>query len=302
MKPKRIILFTLVAGAIALVLTFGIYKHNQSAHDAGVRGAGHVWQYLAAARSIGDGERISPDDVMVVTSTSDQPLVGAFGPGERAKVIGRIVSYPMTNGMIFTESYLAAADSALGLPHKIPNGMRAVSIKTTEVNDLGGFLYPGVRVDVLVAVKGADRTPGRSLALVQNVTVLATGKQLTPDPTGKPTEASVVTVLVTPDQAQKIVLAEEEGAIYFSLRNGGDNEVTDTKPTLLTEIAGTQSFPPAAEKHESLASEAPFPPAGTPIVTVLGNQSVTQFFRGNLPINVPAALRSGVQNNSGVER
>ncbi len=193
-------------------------------------------------------------------------------------MIGRIVSYPMTNGMIFTESYLAAADSALGLPHKIPNGMRAVSIKTTEVNDLGGFLYPGVRVDVLVAVKGADRTPGRSLALVQNVTVLATGKQLTPDPAGKPTEASVVTVLVTPEQAQKIVLAEEEGAIYFSLRNGGDNEVTDTKPTLLSEIAGIQSSPQTAEKHESLASEAPFPPVGTPIVTVLGNQSVTQFF------------------------
>jgi hypothetical protein len=109
-------------------------------------------------------------------------------------------------------------------------------------------------------------------------------------------------VLVTPEQAQKIVLAEEEGAIYFSLRNGGDNEVTDTKPTLLSEIAGIQSSPQTAEKHESLASEAPFPPVGTPIVTVLGNQSVTQFFRGNLPVNVPAALRPGVQNNSGVER
>jgi pilus assembly protein CpaB len=210
--------------------------------------------------------------------------------------------------MVFTGSYLASADSAMGLPHKIPDGMRAISVKTTDVNDLGGFLYPGVRVDVLLAVKGAEKTSSRSLVLVQNVTVLATGKQLTPDPSGKPTEASIVTVLVTPDQAQRIVLAEEGGTIYFSLRNGGDNDMTEQKPTLFSEISGVPSAPPPAPvvKHKTLASGAPFPPTGTSVVTVLGSQSYTQMFRGNLPVNpsqyAPLAPRSESQNTPGAQR
>lgn len=297
MNVKKATLAVLAAALVALLLTFGIYKHNRSAHDAAVRSASHSWQYLAAARSIGGGERIGPADMMVVNSIGDQPVVGAFGPADKAKVLGRIAAYPMADGMIFTAKYLAPPDSSLGLPHKIPSGMRAFSVKANEVNDLGGFLYPGTKVDVLVALKGGDVKAARSLSLVQDVEVLATGKQLAPDPSGKPIEASVVTVLVTPDEAQEIALAQEEGAIYFSLRNGDDNAVSDDKPTLFSELAGE----PAPVRRGPLARHSHPQPAGIPVETILGGQSSTQFFRGNLPVSGQSKLHTAAQSKSGVE-
>lgn len=297
MNVKKATLAVLIAALVALLLTFGIYRHNRAAHDSAVRSAPHSWKYLAAARNIGSGERVSPADVMVVDSIGDQPVVGAFGATDEAKVLGRIVAYPMADGMVFTSKYLAPPDSSLGLPHKIPSGMRAFSVKTNEVNDLGGFLYPGTKVDVLVALKGGSANAARSLSLVQDVEVLATGKQLAPDPSGKPIEASVVTVLVTPEDAQKIALAQEEGAIYFSLRNGEDNAVSHDKPTLFSELVGV----PAQSRRGPFAHLSHPQSAGVPVETILGGQSSTQFFRGNLPVDGRAKLHATAQSKSGVE-
>jgi pilus assembly protein CpaB len=300
MNLKKIVFATTIACVIALIATFGIYKHNQSSHDAGAHGAGHAWQYLAAAKDIHDGDRIGPEDVMVITWSSDQPVPNAYVPADKAKVIGRVASYALSNGMLLTENLLAESDSSLGLPHKIPSGFRAFSVRSSEVNDFGGFLYPGSKVDILVSIKAADKTPARSLSLVQDVVVLATGKQLTPDPAGKPTSVNVITVLVTPEQAQRIALAQEEGVLYFSLRNGGDGELREDRPTLFSEIGGIPA--PPVEKRRPLESEPPFPPAGTPVVTVFGSQSSTQFFHGNLPVNAPVAPRPEAQNtNSGAQ-
>jgi pilus assembly protein CpaB len=296
MNVKKVAFFATIACVLALLATIGLYKHNQSSHDTGVRSASHALQYLAAAKDIHDGDRIGPDDVMVVTWGGDQPVPNAYAPADKGKVVGRLASYPVSNGKLLTEDLLASSDSSLGLTHKIPAGFRAFSVRSTEVNDFGGFLYPGAKVDILVSIKAGDKTPARSLSLVQDVVVLATGKQLTPDPAGKPTSVDVITVLVTPEQAQKIALAQEEGVLYFSLRSGGDEEMREDRPTLFSEIGGTP--PPPVERRRPLGSEAPFPPAGTPVVTVFGNQSSTQFFRGNLPVNAPVALRPEAQNDT----
>lgn len=295
MNTRKLALFVVIAGAIALIITFGIYKHNQSSHDAYVVSK-HAYQYLAAARDIADGDRIGPDDLIVANWTSDQPVVGAYGADDKAKVIGRIVSYPMSNGMLITEKYLAGPDSSLGLPHKIPPGMRAISIRTDDVSDLGGFLFPGVKVDILAALKNEGEA--RSVAIVQNVTVLATGKQMTPDPSGKPTTVSIVTVLVTPEQAGKVALAQQEGALYISLRNGSDDEVLAAKPSLLSDIAGIA----APEKQRPLGANPPFPPPGTAVETILGDSSSTQFFRNNVPVSAgytPAPARQPYSGDAG---
>ncbi len=303
LNTKTALIFILVAAFVALILMVGVYKHNQASHEAGDHNASQRQQYLVASKDIADGERITSADVTLVTWAGSSPIVGAFGPADKARVIGRIASYPLANGMVFTESYLAKPDSSMGLPHKIPDGMRAFSVKTDEVNDLGGFLYPGTKVDLLVAVKSNDKNTARSLSLVQDVEVLATDKQLSPDPSGKPTEARVVTVLVTPDQAQKIALAEQEGAIYFSLRNGSDNDVADVRPTIFSEIGGVPA-PEAPEKRKPLATVTAFQPAGTAVETILGTQSSTQLFHGNIPGGAPPAAPQparDAQKNSGAE-
>ncbi len=127
--------------------------------------------------------------------------------------------------------------------------MRAISIKTDDVNDLGGFLFPGAKVDILVAIKSGANFAARSVVIVQDVSVLATGKQLTPDPEGKPTTVSIVTVLVTPEQAQKIALVQQESSISVSLRNGGDDErMVASKPALFSDISGEPTSPVTAKR------------------------------------------------------
>lgn len=282
MNLRRLALGTIVAGFCALLITVGVYKHNQHAHDAYVQNK-HAFQYLAASRDIGDGSRVGPDDVMIVDWTSDQPVSGAFSEADKAKVLGRIVSYPVSNGMLLTEKYLAGPDSSLGLPHKIPVGMRAISIKTDDVNDLGGFLFPGAKVDILAALKSGANFAARSVVIVQDVSVLATGKQLTPDPEGKPTTVSIVTVLVTPEQAQKIALVQQESSISVSLRNGGDEQMVANKPALFTEISGEPTSP-ITEKRPPTRPDKPVD--GTTVETDLGGKVTRQLFRNNVPVSV----------------
>ncbi len=295
MNTRRLALGAIVASFFALFITFGVYKHNQQTHDAYVQNK-HAFQYLAASKDIGDGSRIGPDDVMVVNWTSDQPVSGAFSVADKARVFGRIVSYPVSNGMLLTEKYLAGPDSSLGLPHKIPVGMRAISIKTDDVNDLGGFLFPGAKVDILAAIKSGANGIARSVVIVQDVDVLATGKQMTPDPEGKPTTASIVTVLVTPEQAQKIALAQQESSLYVSLRNGGDGQIVANRPALFTDISGVSPAPVSERKHPARSE---MPSAGTRVETILGGKTTTQVFRDNVPVSANDTPAPADQPNTG---
>ncbi len=107
--------------------------------------------------------------------------------------------------------YLAAPGSGIGLTVKIPEGMRATSVKSDEIVGVAGFLFPGSHVDVLVTFR-SDRFPTPATQIVlQDVEVLTVGQKLEPDPQGKPENVSVVTLLLTPEDSQKLVLASTPG-------------------------------------------------------------------------------------------
>ncbi|WP_026441605.1 Flp pilus assembly protein CpaB [Pseudacidobacterium ailaaui] len=278
MNAKYLGVATVGSGLATLAIVWGIYAHNQRVHDAYVHSR-HSFQYLAAAKDIAGGNRIDANDLIAVNWTSDQPVHGAFELNEKDKVVGRIVAYPVSDGMIITDRYLAGPDSALGLPHKIPPGMRAIAIKTDEVNDLGGLLYPGLRVDILAAIKD-DGGKVKSEAIVQNVLVLSTGKQINPDPSGKPATVPVVTVLVSLDQARRIAVAEQEGTLYFALRNGSDNQVEEAGLQELSKPA----LPPGRRSRQNLAAVPPFSSEGVVVQTTMGDKTIAQLFRNNLPV------------------
>ena len=104
-----------------------------------------------------------------------------------------------------TESKLAPLGSGGGLPPTIPQGMRAISVRTNEVVGVAGFVIPGTRVDVLVTVKKDTQDEPISRAVVSNVEVLTAGTRFDQEKAkadGKPIPTTVVTLLVTPDQAR----------------------------------------------------------------------------------------------------
>lgn len=296
MNLRKIAIAAVCACAVALVLTFGLDKKNQVAHDAFVRSQ-HLFRYEAASKAIAPGQRISADMLMTVNWTSDQPVIGAYSEADKATVVGHIALYPIADGMVITDKLLAGAGSSLGLPEKIPDGMRAMAVRTDEVTDMGGLLFPGTHVDVMATLHPFGSNGARTVTVVQNVEVLATGKQMTPDPAGKPISVSVVTILISPTDAQKVALAQQQGSLHIVLRNGGDQVILPDRASELSALTGGVVDPIAPRPsgatrphvshtlhHSQGIAIEPFPQKpSTTVQTVMGDKSYSQTFRGNLP-------------------
>jgi len=103
---------------------------------------------------------------------------------------------------------------------------------------VAGFLVPGSHLDVLVTYHSGISPEPVTATVLQDAVVLAVGHQLEPDPTGKTSDVTVVTLLLTPDQAKRAVLASNQGVIHFVLRNGADTSRSGDTPMLLSQLAG----------------------------------------------------------------
>jgi pilus assembly protein CpaB len=119
----------------------------------------------------------------------------------------------------------------------IPVGMRAVSVRVNEVVGVAGFVLPGMHVDVLVTGRppGSDATTMTTTAL-QDITVLSAGQAMQADPRGQAINAPVVTLLVTPGQAESLTLAGNEAKIQLVLRNASDTSHTETPGKKMYEL------------------------------------------------------------------
>ena len=175
---------------------------------------------VAAARPLQAGEVLKADNLVLEDWPSSAALAGAFKTLE--EVNGRSVIYPVAERQPILDGYLAAAGSGIGLTGKIREGMRAISVRCDQIVGVAGFLFPGSHVDVLVTIRDAAPTPWTQIVL-QDVEVLTAGQKIEPDPQGKPENIAVVTLLLKPEDAEKVGLASSLGTIHFALRNGADH-------------------------------------------------------------------------------
>ncbi len=200
-------------------------------------------QYVAAASGFEAGQVIRPENLKMVDWPTSVPLQGAFSTVEG--LAGRTVLYPISPGEPLLERQLSAPGAGSGLTAKIPEGMRAISLRSDEVVGVAGFLLPGTHVDVLVTLRGGSTPDPETSTVLQDVEVLATGQKMQPDPEGKPAATTVVTLLVKPEDAEKVVLASSMGSVHFILRNGTDRETVDGLPVQLSSLAKTAPIPTA---------------------------------------------------------
>jgi pilus assembly protein CpaB len=199
------------------------------------------------------GTPLAENQLTLMEWPSNIPLDGSFKKPE--EVVGRILLYPIPGKEPIREQLLAGPGSAVGITAKIPEGMRAVAVVTNELNNVSGFLFPGSHVDVLVTFRSdSNLDDAITSTVLQNVEVLSTGERLQPDPSGKPQNVKVVTVLLNPDDAQKLMLASNQGTVQFVLRNGGDQEQLENKPVQLGEL---RHKPGVAAKGSGKASSHP---------------------------------------------
>ena len=229
--------------------------------------------YAAPSRAIQAGEVLKPDSIEMVTWPAGRPLHGAFSKADT--VIGRAVLFPLEKNQPILERDISAAGVGAGLAAKIPEGMRAIALRSDEVVGVAGFLTPGSHVDVLGTFRTAASADPVTAIVLENAQVIAVGQRAQPDPEGKPAPAvTVVTLLLTPEEAERVVLASSQGSVHFVLRNGGDAEQKKEAPVMMSMLSGAAEPARPAPVVAPVAAPVvrPAAPRGPQIETVLGNE------------------------------
>jgi pilus assembly protein CpaB len=277
MSRSRLFLLGLIALALGGFLAMQVYGKLQSRTSASTPASTDV---LVAARDIQVGARIVDADVRTAKYPTSELPAGSFSGKSAAKVIGRGAILPITKGEFFLPSKLAAENSGSGLPSLIPPGMRAVSVRVNDVVSVAGFVVPGTRVDVLLTGTPPGSKEPVTTTVLENALVRAVGQRIE-GTSGDPQTAPVITLLVSPEDAQKLTLATSEGRIQLSLRNLVDSEQQNLDLVRDSALYRGSSPPPDTSAKPRVAKAkptAPTPPAVYSVEVIRGHDlSTTKF-------------------------
>ncbi len=227
---------------------------------------------VVATQDLPVGTMLTADHVTIIQWPASNPVSGGFA--EATNINDRGLIAPVLMNEPITEVKLAPREAGAGLPPSIPLGMRAISIKVNEVVGVAGFVVPGTRVDVLATV---SRVAGGTMskAVVSNVQVLTAGTRydLETSRSGEPLPSSVVTLMVTPEEAERVALASNEGALVLTLRNPLDTKPTDTEGIRTAALMGQTPPPPVIVQRQGrrvAVRPAPVAPKPYMVETIRG--------------------------------
>lgn len=193
------------------------------------------------------------------------PLEGSYS--DPKQILGRgVVTMIMPNEPVL-DAKLAPKEAGAGLPSVIPDGMRAVSVKVNDVIGVAGFVLPGTRVDVIMSGTPRPSEDVTSKVVLENVQVLAAGQNVEQDSSGKPQNVPVVTLLVSPEQAQDLALAGTDMRIQLALRNPMDLEKKSPAAAQRASLFRSQQ-PAIPEKPLSKVKKAAKPKSEPVVVPV----------------------------------
>ncbi len=250
-RRNRHILTVGIAVATACLASFGVYRAITRIPVREVEVARSF--VVVATRSLPPGVRLAPADVRLAAWPSSSPVHESFSRVDA--VVNRALLASVVQNEPLVQSKVAPLEAGAGLPPSIPPGMRAMSVKVNDVIGVAGFIDPGTRVDLVVTIRKKDDTTSRTA--VSNVQVLSAGTRSEQEkatvnaaqiakvaPVASP--PTVVTLLVTPEDAERIALAQAEGQIMLVLRNPLDTEATATSGVHAAALFGPDVAPAAA--------------------------------------------------------
>lgn len=224
---------------------------------------------VVATRPLGVGVMVKPADVKVLKVSTEAFPKGAFSKVE--EVLDRPVISNILLDEPVLEGRLAVKGSGLGLAPTIPVGMRAVTVRVNDVAGVAGFVLPGMKVDVLVTGRPPAGDGDVTTTVLQNVLVLSAGQTIQPDARGQAIQAPTVTLLVSPEDAETLTLAGNDGHIQLILRNSSDQSVEKTPGRYVTELYGAGRRPapkseePRPRPRPVVTAQAPPPPPPAPV-------------------------------------
>jgi len=254
MRNKRLIIA--LAGAVLCgVLGVMLITRYLSNVQAYTRDLGNV---VVAKVEIPLGEKITTEHLTLASIPNGSAPEGAFRKIE--DVLNRVAITPIGARDTVTSMKLAPEGVEGGLSAVIPEGYRAMTVKVDDIVGVSGFVMPGSFVDIVAVIvpqtaQGVQSQGPISKIVLQHIKVLASGPKLdSPDNQREPTNAKSVTLQVTPEQAERLSLAANEGKLQLVMRSYTDQEDSQTKGvnkhSLLSGASGADDPAPKSDKAE----------------------------------------------------
>lgn len=272
MNRTRLLFIGFVALALGAFVAFVVYKNLQSRASANNEPGVEV---VLATGDLQVGARLESRDVRMARIPASVAPPSAYH--STSAIIGRGVILPIQKGEFILPSKLAAENAGSGLPSLIPPGMRAVSVRVNEVVAVAGFVVPGTRVDVLLTGNPQGSSESQTNTVLENVLVIAAGQKLERNAAGEPQSTPVITLLVSPDDAQRLTLASSQGHIQLALRNPVDTKQLDlaaSRSNGLYNRGAPSTPPPVRSAPVKKTVQAPAtPPAPYKVEVIRGNKT-----------------------------
>lgn len=234
MARMRVFIVLALAIAAGGTFAFGTYRYMQNVPTQTV--SVPTSAVVVAAADLQLGTELRSEDLKVIQWPAGAVPAGSFAKPE--ELVGRGLIQPVAANELFLPGKLASKEAGAGLPPVIAPGYRALSVRVNDVIGVAGYVLPGNRVDVVATLNPTQQPSDvTSKVVLTNVLVLASGTKIERDAKdNKPVAVNVVTMLVNPDEAERLTLASTEGKIQLALRNPMDQTTPQTrgiKPTVL---------------------------------------------------------------------
>jgi pilus assembly protein CpaB len=271
-----ILFLAIVMGGIAALWSrYWLVSRSHMSADAAPIGS-----IVVAAKPLAFGAVVTADNVSEIPWAAAALPEGAFATKDDLLKDGRrVVLSPLAPNEPVLRSKTGERGSLSSL---LQEGKRAVTVRVDDVRGVAGFILPGDFVDVvLIAEDSAARRENYSEILLQNLKVLAVD-QLASERQEQPTVPKAVTLEVTPEQAQKILLATNIGRLSLTLRRLTDINLADSRRVTEKDLGDGRSIvqrvvaPPPPPPAPAVQAPPP-PPTNTATVAIVRNMKREEY-------------------------
>ena len=294
MAERRYTVLFYTAILVALLATYWVYRFlERTKENAQVA----MQPVVVVTEDLPEGARLERGSLNVNAWPVNAVPPGAFSVAD--SVVGRVTRVPVFRGEPVVPGRLAPPGTGTGLEVKITPGKRAMSVKINEVVGLSGLIQPNSRVDVLVTLReeGSENSRARAKLFMNNMRVLSVGTQVERGEDGKPISATTATLEVTPEEAERLAVAANQGSIQLVLRGYGDPDSVRTPGATSADVLAqlrsgpaVSADPPApaprrapARRPAPVVETPPYAPAPAPVAAAphRPDSLVVQVYRGS---------------------
>lgn len=235
MKNRRTTIFFALAVLFGIAAAMLAQRMLSQAPPPAAQATIETTTVIVARLDVNKGSALASTHLDSVEWPSNLVPKGTFS-GKDA-VAGRVIRHSLSAGEPIFEFALLPKGAEAGLTSVIKHNLRAVSVKVDAIIGVAGFVTPGSRVDVLATLRQAGSGKHSvSKVILQNIPVLAIDQKMDEVKNGEPELVSVVTLEVSPEQAEQLTYSAHEGRLQLALRSPADSDIAITSGVTASDL------------------------------------------------------------------